>query len=242
VFKVGGLVCVLLVLAACGAPQSQPAAPHADVTAGASNAAPGEPAPAEPAPGPGVFRIDASRSSLRLLVYRAGTMARLGHNHVISHQGLEGWVKYSGHLNDASFALNIPVAAFVVDDAALRGEQGPDFAAPVPDDAKAGTLRNMLSESLLDAQRFPVVTLSSTELTASGASVTATLAVMVAGHASVLHVPFVLDARGSELRATGSVAMRQSALGLVPFSIMLGALQVQDEFTVSFELTAVASI
>jgi hypothetical protein len=34
------------------------------------------------------------------------------------------------------------------------------------------------------------------------------------------------------------VKLRQSALGLKPFSIMLGALQVQDEFTVKFTLVA----
>jgi hypothetical protein len=40
--------------------------------------------------------------------------------------------------------------------------------------------------------------------------------------------------------ASGSVALRQTALGLVPFSVMLGALQVQDELTVKFRLVAVS--
>ena len=242
----------LLVLAACGAPKPQP-----DVRQGTATVKAGDNVPGDPAPGSGVFRIDAARSSLRLLVYRAGTMARLGHNHVISQGALGGWVKYAGNMADASFVLRVPAADFVVDDAAVRGEEGPDFAAEVPEDAKGGTRHNMLGEALLDAGHFPLITLRSVAVQpdparATGNTVaatsapatttlTATLAVNVAGHASTLVVPFVLLQEEHGLRATGTVKLRQSELGLVPFSVMLGALQVQDEFTVKFELLAGAT-
>jgi hypothetical protein len=239
-----------LLPAACGTPTPQPDAQHGAVPtlpggrSGVDRAAAFP--PGDPAPGPGVFRIDTARSSLRLLVYRAGAMARLGHNHVISQGKLDGWVKYSGSVTDAALLLRVPVGDFVVDDAALRGEEGPDFAADVPEDAKGGTKHNMLSEALLDAGHFPSLTLRSLAVKrdppgASGGTVTATLAVSVAGHASTLVVPFVLVDEGRVLRAVGSVKLRQSALGLVPFSVMLGALQVQDEFTVKFELLAAAT-
>src|SRR5690606_40810752 len=53
--------------------------------------------------------------------------------------------------------LAIPVARLVVDDAAARRQEGPDFASePSPDDA-AGTRTNMLSGALLDAAQFPTI-------------------------------------------------------------------------------------
>ena len=240
-FKTGWLVLAAFWLTACGAHKPQSDLRHGvetGVTAGQS---------ADPAPGPGVYRIDTSRSSLRLLVYRAGAMARLGHNHVISHGAIDGWVRYSGNPTVASLLLRVPVNEFVVDDAALRGEEGADFAAAVPEDARGGTRHNLLSEALLDAAQHPVITLRSIAVSqdhstrAPGGTVTVTLAVDVAGHASTLEVPFVLIDEGRVLRASGSVQLRQSELGLVPFSVMLGALQVQDEFTVEFDLLAGAT-
>ncbi len=62
------------------------------------------------------YRIDSARSELRILVYRAGAMAMLGHNHVIANRALSGWVRYSGKVTEASFALTVPDAGFVVDD------------------------------------------------------------------------------------------------------------------------------
>jgi hypothetical protein len=234
VFKRRGWMGAVLLLAACGTPKVQPVhGPAAALIA--------------PAPGAGVFRIDAAQSELRLLVYRAGAMARLGHNHVIVNRSLEGWVKYSGGAATAAFALRVPVTDFVIDDAAMRGEEGADFAAVVPDDARAGTRHNMLGDALLDAEHFPAITVNSVSVQPGGAAApggapwSATLAVSVAGHASTLVVPFALDAAAGRLTGSGSVQVRQSALGLTPFSVMLGALQVQDELTIKFKLVAAAT-
>jgi hypothetical protein len=39
----------------------------------------------------------------------------------------------------------------------------------------------------------------------------------------------------------GSLELRQTALGLTPYSLMLGALQVQDAMTVKFSIVAAPS-
>ncbi len=235
-FKTRSLVCAALFLTACGAPKPQANLEHGTSVSPAEQAT-------TPAPGAGVFRIDAARSDIRLLVHRAGAMARLGHNHVISNHALGGWVKYSGELPAAAFSFRIPVRDFVVDDARMRSEEGQDFSEDVPEDAKTGTKHNMLSEDLLDAEHFPAIAVTSTSVTQTGgtmtASVTASVTVSVAGRQSILVVPFTLATEQGRLTASGSVNLKQSALGLTPFSVMLGALQVQDEFTVKFNLVAV---
>jgi len=230
VFKGFGASVSILMLVACGGLSSRPTVPHAP--------------PASTAPPPvhgAVYRIDAAQSELKLLVYRAGPMASLGHNHVIVNRALGGWVRYGATASGGSFALTIPAAGFVVDEARARGEEGGDFAEDVTEDAKAGTLRNMLSPAVLDATQFPVIGMHSLAVEGAGDALQATVAVEVAGYSSTLLVPFSLDSSSGRLTGSGALTLRQSALGLTPFSVFLGALRVQDEMRVKFRLVALAN-
>jgi YceI-like domain len=229
VFKNFGLGALVSLLAACSALQSR-------------HPAPGPPPPPGlevPLPGKS-YTIDASRSELRILVYRAGPLARFGHNHVLVNRAVRGAVSVAER-GVARLSLEVPVAAFAVDEPAARQEEGADFGGEIPEDAKSGTLHNMLSAALLDAVEFPVI---GVDANAAGApasgtrQLVATVAFRVAGHDSTIDVPFVLDGDSHSLSATGSLELRQSALGLTPYSLMLGALQVQDAITIKFRLVA----
>lgn len=226
-FKVRGAAALALLVAACTMqPTTPPRQPPAVV------------APSSPAAGGTRYRLDPELSELRILVYRAGTMAALGHNHVISNRALSGWVVVAPAA--ATFALTVPAAGFVIDDAGARAEEGEDFSQPVPEDAKAGTLHNMLSPAVLDAAEYPEITVQSTAAIDTQAALEATVAVNVAGHESTLRVPFALSNADGRLTATGSVAVRQTAIGLVPLSVFLGAIRVQDEMRVKFKFVATA--
>jgi hypothetical protein len=239
-----GVLCLLLT--ACGAPPSRAPATAAQPAAGAPASgaagagAAGTPARGTSAPPGAGYRIDPAHSELRLLVYRTGVMASLGHNHVIVNRSLGGWVSFAGDPVNAAFALSVPASGFVVDEAAARLEEGADFAEETPEDAKTGTLRNMQGPAMLDAAAHPAIELRSVSIRPSGGGFEATVAVSVAGHESELTVPFTLDVDGGRLRANGAMRLRQSALGLTPFSVMLGALKVQDELELKFRLVAVA--
>lgn len=230
------VLATLLMLASCGAPKprSQPPLPAA---AGAGSNLASADMPLPPA-GPGVYAIDPGQSEVRLLVYRAGAMAQLGHNHVITHRSVGGWVQFTGKSRTASFALSLPLAGFVIDNAAARSQEGTDFFEEVPTDAKEGTRRNMLSAALLDGEHFPTVTVISSGITDDGGTMNATLRVRIAGHESVQVVRFQAATSTGQISVSGSIKLRQTSLGLKPFSIMLGALQVQDEMTVKFTLVA----
>jgi len=234
VFKSFGVAVLALLVAACGAAKVRPAVP---------------PSPEESISRPGlpagkIYRIDASQSELRILVYRAGPLAHFGHNHVMVNRAIRGAVNLADAPSQSVFRLSVTVDAFVVDDPQARREEGADFAGDIPDDAKSGTLHNMLSAALLNADQFPAITVSSVAESggqnASGAGEwTATVAISVAGHDSKIDVPFELHLDSRRLSATGSLELRQTALGLTPFSLMLGALQVQDAMTVKFDIVAV---
>lgn len=233
-FKIVGIGVLALSLAACGALKGRHAAPPS----------PG-PAPSHELPLPGqAYQIDENRSELRILVYRAGPLARFGHNHVMVNRRVHGAVNLVQE-GASAFWLRVPVAEFIVDELPARREEGPDFAADVPDDARSGTLHNMLSAAVLDAAEYPDISING--IAAAGAPDSgaaprvATLTIGVAGHESTIEVPFVLESDSGRLSASGSFELRQSALGLTPYSLMLGALQVQDAMTVKFRLVATSN-
>jgi hypothetical protein len=235
VFKSVSVGALALVLTACGALKARHAEPQY----------PNEPVLPSEQKFPGkLYRVDESQSELRVLVYRAGPLARFGHNHVMVNRELRGAVNLAD--TASGFWLSVPVAGFVVDDAQARDEEGADFASDVPQDAKSGTLRNMLSAAVLDADEFPVITINCVAVSGpNGApdsgSMIASVAISVAGHESKIDVPFTLQSDSSRLLAIGSLELRQSNLGLTPYSLMLGALQVQDAMTIKFKIVAAPS-
>lgn len=216
-----------MLVCGCSMPQRQvPVAPDAQL-----------PPPRERA-GHAVYSIDPELSEIRVLVYRAGPLARLGHNHVIAWRPDGGWVDAAATAAGSSLQLRVPLERAVVDDAHKRSEEGADFPGDIPEDARHGTARNMLGEALLDAAHHPLMIIRSSDIQAQGQSFRANLLVSIGGRAVPLRADFHLQRSGSALVADGEFKLLQSQLGLKPFSVMLGALQVQDQIGVKFHLVA----
>src|SRR5438309_11869485 len=124
---------------------------------------PREPAPAPAAPpadfpeayyrealaqGKPVFRVDPAESLVVIEVWRAGSLARLGHDHVVASHELGGYVAPDEGRAD----LYVALARMQVDEAALRTEAGFD-TQPAESDIE-GTRANMLGK-VLEAEKFP---------------------------------------------------------------------------------------
>ncbi len=184
------------------------------------------------------YRIDAARSEVRILVYRAGPLARLGHSHVLLVRGLEGELWLPADPATAGFRLSFPVEALVVDDPAARREEGAEFASEPSAADIAGTRRNLLGPAVLDADRYPVIRLDG----AAGrgpAGLVARVRIGVRERALELELPVEARAGDGAFVARGGFTVLQSALGLAPFTVGLGALSVRDDLAVRFRLVAV---
>ena len=249
-----GAVLATLLLCACALRPHPPAGP-----------VPGAPAAAEtPLPHQGVpYGIVADESLLTIRVYRGGALAGAGHNHVIASHALSGTMYVPGDLMRASFEIHVPVAELTIDEAELRArEDRADFPPEVPEAARQGTRRNMLGEALLDAERHPQIVLRALRLepaasasrdagTADGAgnadaagkagAVLVRIQTTVRDQVRAITVPVSYRLAGDALTVSGDAPVRQSDLGLTPFSAMLGALQVQDEMRISFRIVARAA-
>ena len=187
-------------------------------------------------------------SLLTIRVMRAGPLAKMGHNHVVASHDLTGSVYVPPDRRDTTALIHLPVAELTIDEPALRAVAGTDFPPDVPDSARQGTRRNMLSEALLDGARYPEITLSCRRVTGvSGATkpmtpdefpVQADIDVLVRGQQHTVTVPVRYELDDQRLVLSGEFSLRQTDLGLTPFSAALGGLQVQDEMRVSYRIVA----
>jgi hypothetical protein len=227
------LITTLLASCASGPVRQPPPAPSVPQQAAPESAPRGEQGRA--------FKVDAAASLLTIRVYRGGALARAGHNHVIASHSLQGVVRVPEDPTHASFEVHMPVEELVVDEEDLRAKEGPDFPAGVPDDAKAGTRRNMLGPSLLEAERYPeIVLLSEAIQRGAEGALEAQVRVIVRDRASSIVVPVEYTLTGNQLRVQGEFPLKQTDIGLTPFSLFGGALKVLDEMKIRFALVAEA--
>ena len=177
-------------------------------------------------------------SLLQILVYRGGAMARLGHNHVIASHQLAGSVYVTDDPLATRFEITFPVNGITVDEPALREAAGPDFPPAVPQSARDGTHKNLLSEALLDGANYPEIRLRALDIRAAGEAYDAGVEILFKGQAYARRVPVGVRREAGMLVASGEFPLRQSELGLKPFSVAMGSLVVLDEMHVRFEITA----
>jgi hypothetical protein len=180
------------------------------------------------------------RSLLKVLVFRGGALAKAaGHNHVIASRSMSGTAWVPEEPTGASFEIHVPVQDLTIDEAELRADEGAEFAAPVPDSAREGTKKNMLGEAMLDGARYPEVILRSERIDAgSDGGLTAQVSVSVRDQVRTVAVPLRYEMKADELLVRGELHLRQTDIGLTPFSLLGGALRVEDEMTVKFSLLA----
>jgi polyisoprenoid-binding protein YceI len=216
-----GAVLVLL-LAAC---QERPLPPaKLPVMAGPAGAA--------------LFTLDPGASKAWFYLQADGPLTRLGHSHVISAPAMRGGIWLHPLLERSGCELQLRPEEFVVDDPGERAAAGGEFAPPLDAEARAGTRAHMLGENQLAAAQFPLIVLRCRQLRATAAGAVLDLTVTLRDRDWPLAVPVSWRRDGATLQARGEFSFRQSAVGLQPYSALLGALRVGDEVRARFELTA----
>jgi polyisoprenoid-binding protein YceI len=186
----------------------------------------------------GTYRIDESRSSVYWQVYKAGAFARFGHNHVIAAANYDGTVTLAADPADSSFELTIPVADLVVDDPQLRAQKGEDFSSVPSEDDIQGTRKNMLSERVLDGDMFPELEISGSNLSAVGEDASIDVTIGILGRHVDVTLPVSVEIDGRTLVASGNFSLTHEDLGMQPFSVMAGALQVGKQIDFFYRIEA----
>lgn len=232
-FRIGstpasGLLFPLLLLAGC-----QAVPPPGDTAVVATPVAAEARLPA----GTPRFLVDSETSEIRMLVYRAGPLARVGHNHVITGR-VRGEIRAGERAADSGFRLEIPVESFVVDPPAARAEEGEEFAASVSDEARQATRENMLGRDLLDASRYALIEISSVAVAGPRWNPVVLARAVLHGATRELRFPAAVFQDGDRLTVVANFRVRQSDFGLIPYSALGGGLQVGDGIDIRLRLLA----
>src|SRR5689334_15268141 len=216
---------VLWGLAAC---QTSPPPVNPAPTPPAATAPPAIPANARE------LRVIAGESLLQILVHRGGAMAKLGHNHVIASHQLSGSVYLTDDALQTRFDISFPVNDLTVDEPALREQAGPEFPPNVPQSARDGTHTNLLSDALLDGARYPTIRLRATDVIEAANGYDMGVEITIKDQVRNVRVPVTVERQEGVIKASGEFPLRQSELGLKPYSFGMGALVVLDDMTVRF--------
>ena len=223
-----GLVFPLLLLGAC---QTIPQPEDTAVIAIRVDAGVGMPTDAPR------FLVDPEASEIRLLVYRAGPLARFGHNHVVTGR-VRGVIRAVERAAESGFRLEIPVDSFVVDPRAARAEEGEEFAAEVSEEARRATRENMLGKDMLDASGRPLIEIASIALAGPRWHPTVIARATLRGTTRVLRFPAAVVQQRELLSVIAGFRIRQSDFALMPFSTLGGGLQVRDAIDIRLRIVA----
>lgn len=220
----------LVLLLAGGLAACVPAPPSPETAKKAEVAPPGFPAAHYrqiEARGGKVLRVDGARSLVVVEVGRAGSLARLGHDHVVASHDLQGYVAPEEGRAD----LYLPLERLVVDEPGLRAEAG--FDTQPSKAAIEGTRRNML-DKVLEVERYPFVLIRASR---QGPR-TLQVAITLHGTTREWEIPVCIENLPEGLAVSGKLAIKQMDFGITPFSVLSGAMQVRDRLDLRFRIVA----
>lgn len=185
-----------------------------------------------------IYMIDAAESEVYWRVYRAGPLARLGHNHVISLTQFEGSVTVGSDVADAVWELSFPVDALVIDDPELRARYGEDFESVPREQDKEGTKENMLTDSLLDGANFPEIRLEGSGVVGPLDAASLPVSIHMLGRTIEQTFPASISITADSVIVQGEYRLTHADLGLEPFSLLGGAMAVGAEIDFTYRLRA----
>ncbi len=178
-----------------------------------------------------VYRIDPAQSLIVIEVRRSGSLARLGHDHVVASHDVIGYVAPGEGRAD----LYVALARLVVDEPELRKEAGFD-TQPTESDIE-GTRSNMLGH-VLEAEQFPFVLIAVTDADAKQKNATLAIAIALHGRTRTFKVPSEIEADDKTIAVSGKLAFNQSDFGMTPYSLLGGAIAVKDGLELRFRIRA----
>lgn len=219
-------------LCGCPAPTRPPSAPTPESVPQPS------PAPAPSAQGTVFYDVNPQASSVRILVFRGGTLARFAHNHVMSVQGLRGRVWTHPSLAKSGFDFSFPVGEMIVDDPQARSAAGSDFPPDVSEKDRTGTRKNMLGADVLNAGQFPQISIRSVSISGDTYKPSVVARITIRGTSRDVSLAPAVSIENARFTATGEFDVLQSDFGIEPFTAALGALAVQDRLHVMFSVVA----
>jgi hypothetical protein len=150
-----------------------------------------------------------------------------------------GSVEVANDLAESVLEITFDVGELSIDDPELRSRYGTDFESVPTEEDIAGTRTNMLTEQVLNGDLFPSIRITGSQLSGTGQGKTITLTIELLGRSVELTVPVDVEFDSDSLSARAEFRLMHEDLGMEPFSVMMGALQVAPEIDFTVDIRAV---
>lgn len=178
------------------------------------------------------FSVDSARTTVVLHVGRAGLFAFAGHDHEVAVPAVEGTVV----LDPADVVRSRVTIQFDATAMKVTGRGEP--AADVPE-----VQRVMLSDRVLDVQRYPTITFASRLIMLLERSPDRLVLRMqgdltLRGTTRPVGMPIEVRLSPDAVTATGKATVRQTDFGISPVTAGAGTVKVKDEVDVVFTVIA----
>jgi polyisoprenoid-binding protein YceI len=163
-------------------------------------------------------KIDETRSTITVHVYKSGFLSAFGHNHEIQAPIQSGEVKESG---TPSVELRVDARKLQV----LDPEVAEGTRAQIQD--------TMQGSQVLDVGHFPEIRFQSTSVESKGPGhwiVQGNLALHGTGR------PIAVEVTLKGERYQGSASLKQTDFGITPVTVAGGTVKVKDEVKIDFEI------
>ena len=183
------------------------------------------------AQGKSVYLVDPVRSLVVIEVRRSGSLARLGHDHVVASHDVGGFVAPG----DGRADLYVPLAELAVDEIALRAAAG--FETQPSESDIAGTRSNMLN-SVLEVDRFPFALIQVTGVDVRTRSARINVALTLHGTTRTPEVTAQVESIGNDIVVSGSFSLDQTDFGITPYTVLGGAIAVRNRVDLHFHIQA----
>jgi hypothetical protein len=180
-----------------------------------------------------VYRLDPNGTQVDILVRRDGPLARFGHDHAISVRNPEGFLLLADPESGSRADLRFAVRDLGVDEPEARRRHGLNAG---PDAAAVAGTRDNLLQHVLDAERWPWVNVSLSAFSRQGEHWSADVVIEVNGQRHATRQPFSMRLEDEVPVVEGFLVLRQTELGVQPFSALGGGLRVADPLEIHFRL------
>lgn len=186
---------------------------------------------------PATYLLDSQQSHIKIFVHRAGLLRAFGHDHVISTSEIEGRLMILPEAETkVVFSLRLPVSGLLVDDPLQREQSAARFSKDIAEKDRQATRQNMLGAKLLHGDAYPEIGVSGKLENITMGSTSIDCRVSLRGISTNIVLPANITQQADGYRAQGKFDIRQSALGLTPFSVLGGTVKVADKLVIHYQL------
>lgn len=171
------------------------------------------------------FALGPETGKLQVKTTRAGMAAKVGHDLTIEAQSWTGRAEVDPeHPETSSVTVEMEVDSLTV----LEGTGG---IKPLSGSDRKEIQRN-IQRKILHTDKHPTITFTSTAVSGTPEDFAVEGQLTIVGQAQ----PVTLHGTLAGGRATGTASVVQSRWGIKPFTAFLGALKLNDEVTVEFDV------